>query len=110
MYQQLLRCKLKYMPTYNYYCKKCDIHFSYFQKMNDPPYSHCEECNGEINRIISGGTGLIFKGSGFYLTDYKNKPENSSVSSDKKIDKKVDGKTKKVVKKSNNKKENNTNE
>ena len=78
--------------------------------MNDPPYSHCENCNGEITRIISGGTGLIFKGSGFYLTDYKNKPENSSVSSERKIDKKVDDKTKKVINKSNNKKENNINE
>ena len=78
--------------------------------MNDPPHSHCENCNGKIKRIISGGTGLIFKGSGFYLTDYKNKPEDSSVSSERKIDKKVGDKIKEVVNKSNNKKENNTNE
>ena len=60
------------MPTYNYYCSDCDAHFSYFQKMSESSLSKCEECGGKIERIISGGTGLIFKGSGFYLTDYKD--------------------------------------
>lgn len=60
------------MPTYNYYCSDCEAHFSYFQKMNEIAKSICEVCGGEINRVITGGTGLIFKGSGFYLTDYKN--------------------------------------
>ena len=60
------------MPTYNYYCSDCETHFSYFQQMNEIAKSICEECDGEINRVITGGTGLIFKGSGFYLTDYKN--------------------------------------
>ena len=60
------------MPTYNYYCNDCDTHFSYFQKMSDIAKSNCEKCKGKINRVITGGTGLIFKGSGFYLTDYKN--------------------------------------
>ena len=56
------------------------MHFSYFQKMNELRLSICEECGGEIERVITGGTGLIFKGSGFYLTDYKNgkkKPEEN---------------------------------
>ena len=60
------------MPTYNYYCTDCDTHFSYFQKMSESPISNCENCSGKVKRLITGGTGLIFKGSGFYLTDYKN--------------------------------------
>ena len=60
------------MPTYNYYCHKCDTHFSYFQKMNELPLLTCKECRSKIERVITGGTGLIFKGSGFYLTDYKD--------------------------------------
>ena len=60
------------MPTYNYYCSDCDTHFSFFQKMSESPISSCENCGGRVERLITGGTGLIFKGSGFYLTDYKN--------------------------------------
>ena len=59
------------MPTYNYYCSNCDSHFSYFQKMSESPILHCESCGGSVKRLITGGTGLIFKGTGFYLTDYK---------------------------------------
>ena len=72
MYPQLLPCKGICMPTYNYYCSDCDSHFSYFQKMSESPRSSCENCGGKVKRLITGGTGLIFKGSGFYLTDYKN--------------------------------------
>ena len=64
------------MPTYNYYCKSCDTHFSYFQKMSESPISNCESCGDKVTRLITGGTGLIFKGSGFYLTDYKNEPQS----------------------------------
>ena len=70
------------MPTYNYYCHKCDSHFSYFQKMSESQLSTCKECGGKIERIITGGTGLIFKGSGFYLTDYKEE-KKKSVDNDK---------------------------
>ena len=72
MYPQLQPCKGICMPTYNYYCSDCDTHFSYFQKMSESPISSCENCGGKVKRLITGGTGLIFKGSGFYLTDYKN--------------------------------------
>ena len=65
------------MPTYNYYCAKCNSHFSYFQKMSDLPLLTCEKCNGKIERKITGGTGLIFKGNGFYLTDYKNNKDTN---------------------------------
>ena len=66
------------MPTYNYYCINCDSHFSYFQKMSESSFSTCKECGGKIERIITGGTGLIFKGSGFYLTDYKDGKKTES--------------------------------
>ena len=75
------------MPTYNYYCSDCDSHFSYFQKMSESPISSCENCGGKVKRLITGGTGLIFKGSGFYLTDYKNdkkSTDNKSQSTQKK--------------------------
>ena len=72
------------MPTYNYYCSDCGTHFSYFQKMSESPKSDCEKCNGNIKRVITGGTGLIFKGSGFYLTDYKNDTKSKKESSESK--------------------------
>ena len=77
MYPQLQLCKGICMPTYNYYCSDCDTHFSYFQKMSDSPISNCENCGGKIKRLITGGTGLIFKGSGFYLTDYKKEKKST---------------------------------
>ena len=77
MYPQLLHCRGIYMPTYNYYCCDCDTHFSYFQKMSESPISSCENCGGEVKRLITGGTGMIFKGSGFYLTDYKNSQKST---------------------------------
>ena len=71
------------MPTYDYLCKECGYKFEYFQSMSSPALktlSACKNCkkkNCSVERIISGGTGLIFKGSGFYLTDYKNTKSNS---------------------------------
>ncbi len=59
------------MPTYEYECQKCHRHFEEFQKMTDPPLKKCPVCQGRLTRLISGGAGLIFKGSGFYITDYK---------------------------------------
>ena len=74
------------MPTYDYLCKECGYRFEYFQSMSSSPLKtrpFCENCkkkNCKVERIISGGTGLIFKGSGFYLTDYKNKKNDSKKS------------------------------
>ncbi|MBS1272407.1 MAG: hypothetical protein MAGBODY4_01552 [Candidatus Marinimicrobia bacterium] len=65
------------MPTYEYGCKNCGHRFEEFQRMSDDPITQCPECGEEsVQRLVSGGAGLIFKGSGFYITDYKNK--NSS--------------------------------
>ncbi len=59
------------MATYEYKCTKCGGVFEATQKMSDAPLEKCPKCDGPVERIISGGTGLIFKGSGFYITDYK---------------------------------------
>ena len=78
------------MPTYDYLCKECGYKFEYFQTMSSPALktiSNCKNCKQQdcnVERIISGGSGLIFKGSGFYLTDYKNKKSNSKKSSSEK--------------------------
>ena len=69
------------MPTYEYQCDNCGLHFDYFQKMSDPHLETCIECQGNVRRVPSGGTGLIFKGSGFYITDYSNKKNGKSTTS-----------------------------
>ncbi|MEN9979490.1 MAG: zinc ribbon domain-containing protein [candidate division WOR-3 bacterium] len=63
------------MPTYEYHCKRCGHRFSQFQRITEPPVKKCPKCgkNGKVERLISGGSGLIFKGSGFYITDYARK-------------------------------------
>ena len=64
------------MPTYDYVCKECGDRFEHFQTMTSPVLRQkpgCETENCRVKRMVSGGSGLIFKGSGFYLTDYKNK-------------------------------------
>ena len=59
------------MPTYEYECDKCGKHFEKFQNMSDEPLKRCPECGGSVRRLIGTGAGIIFKGSGFYETDYK---------------------------------------
>ena len=59
------------MPTYEYRCLKCRKTFSQFQRITDPPLERCVRCKGAVERLISAGVGFIFKGSGFYITDYK---------------------------------------
>ena len=57
------------MPTYEYVCKSCGYDFDAFQSMMDEPLKTCPKCGKEIRRLINGGNGVIFKGSGFYVTD-----------------------------------------
>ena len=59
------------MPTYEYECTKCGHTFEAVQSMMDKPLSRCPNCKGALRRVINGGIGVIFKGSGFYTTDYK---------------------------------------
>jgi len=77
------------MPTYDYICDNCAHEFETYQSMKDDKLTVCPNCGKEtLKRLIGSGSGLIFKGSGFYLTDYKNKPgetsSSKSVSSDSK--------------------------
>lgn len=61
------------MPTYEYECTHCGHRFDAFQKMTDKPLSKCPKCNKKIRRLIGAGAGIIFKGTGFYATDYRKK-------------------------------------
>ncbi len=62
------------MPTYEYACQKCGHEFEQFQSMRDEPLKKCPKCKKQsLRRLVGGGAGLIFKGTGFYITDYKNK-------------------------------------
>lgn len=62
------------MPTYEYACQKCGYEFEQFQSMRDEPLKKCPKCKkAGLKRLVGGGAGLIFKGTGFYVTDYKNK-------------------------------------
>ena len=70
------------MPTYDYQCESCSHHFEAFHAMSAEPLSECPVCGGHVQRLIGGGTGLIFKGSGFYITDYKNTLKKNSAKKD----------------------------
>ena len=60
------------MPTYEYECTRCGHRFEEFQKITDAPVATCPECQGPVKRLISGGSGLHFKGSGFYITENRS--------------------------------------
>ncbi|HKW51208.1 MAG TPA: FmdB family zinc ribbon protein [Candidatus Eisenbacteria bacterium] len=60
------------MPTYEYECLKCGHRFEIFQKMTDRPRKRCPKCRGKLRRLVGTGAGMIFKGSGFYVTDYRS--------------------------------------
>lgn len=67
------------MPTYEYVCQKCGHEFEQFQSMKDEPLKKCPQCKkAGLKRLVGGGAGLIFKGTGFYITDYKNKSSGPS--------------------------------
>ena len=61
------------MPTYDYRCKSCDHRWEEFQSMSAPPTKKCPECGkSKAERVIGPGAGFLFKGSGFYITDYRS--------------------------------------
>jgi len=87
------------MPTYDYICSDCGYEFEHFQSMSDEPIRVCPKCKGAVKRKIGGGTGLIFKGSGYYLTDYVRKsssPQSSSPVKKESKTEKTKGKNDKV--------------
>ena len=70
------------MPTYEYQCEACGHAFEFLQSMTDAKLKKCPKCSKlKLHRLIGSGSGLIFKGSGFYATDYKKKEATPSVSS-----------------------------
>lgn len=72
------------MPTYEYLCEKCGNKFDVVQKMTDPRLESCPDdaCGGKVKRLIGAGAGLIFKGSGFYITDYRSDSYKSAAKAD----------------------------
>ncbi|MDD5747173.1 MAG: zinc ribbon domain-containing protein [Candidatus Omnitrophica bacterium] len=70
------------MPTYDYECTACGHTFELFQQMVEKPKKKCPQCGrGTLKRLIGAGMGIIFKGTGFYETDYKRKPITAPASS-----------------------------
>jgi len=72
------------MPLYEYTCENCSFNFEELQKISDPPLITCPQCGKDKLKRLIGTGALIFKGSGFYITDYKNKPAEKTRTPDKK--------------------------
>jgi putative FmdB family regulatory protein len=68
------------MPTYEYACRACEHRFEIWQKITDDPLTVCPQCGGEIHRVLFP-TGIVFKGHGFYKTDYTSSSSNGAGSS-----------------------------
>ena len=71
------------MPTYDYQCRDCGIKFELFQSMTEDQIQECPDCHGKVKRLIGAGAGLIFKGSGFYSTDYRGDGYKEAAKKDK---------------------------
>jgi putative FmdB family regulatory protein len=72
------------MPTYEYKCEKCGKIFETFQSISAAPLTTCNDlaCGGTVHRLISPGAGFLFKGSGFYSTDYRSESYKKGAASD----------------------------
>jgi putative FmdB family regulatory protein len=80
------------MPTYEYACDACDHQFEHFQSITASPIRTCPECKKrKVRRLISGGSGFLFKGSGFYTTDYRSESYKQAAKKDKEGSSKKDG-------------------
>ncbi|MHC4115763.1 MAG: FmdB family zinc ribbon protein [Planctomycetota bacterium] len=94
------------MPTYEYICENCGSEFELFQSITARPLRKCRECGkSSLKRLIGAGAGVIFKGSGFYQTDYRSESYNNEAKKDKQSTKesatkksKAKGESKKEVK------------
>lgn len=77
------------MPNYDYECLECGKRFEVFQKMNDAKLTDCPEagCEGKVRRLLGTGGALIFKGSGFYQTDYRTASYEKGAKADKPAEK-----------------------
>lgn len=73
------------MPTYDYLCKACDHRFELFQSMSEPVKRRCPKCGrSALERLIGTGAALLFKGSGFYQTDYRSESYKKAAESESK--------------------------
>ncbi len=70
------------MPTYEYVCGTCNHDFEVFQSIKDDPVKTCPACGMKVTRKISAGAGLLFKGSGFYITDYRSEEYKKAAQKD----------------------------
>lgn len=66
------------MPTYEYECTRCNLVFEEFKSINAPRRQRCPECRGKVRLLISGGVGVLFKGSGFYVNDSRPKSRDTA--------------------------------
>ena len=80
------------MPTYGYRCSNCGHQFEIHQRMSDEPLKVCPECQGKLTKVLYPA-GVIFKGSGFYSTDYKASSNGSASSSETKTETKTESKS-----------------
>jgi len=72
------------MPTYDYLCAKCGHRFEHFQSLSDPVLRTCPECRKRgLQRLIGTGAGVVFKGGGFYQTDYRSESYKKAERADK---------------------------
>jgi putative FmdB family regulatory protein len=71
------------MPTYDYECSDCGHAFEEFQSISADPVSVCPKCGGSVQRLIGTGAGVLFKGSGFYQTDYRSAEYKKAASADR---------------------------
>jgi len=72
------------MPTYEYECRKCGHHFEILQSIKDDPLKKCPKpkCRGTVRRLLGTGVGIIFKGSGYYQTDYRSEDYKKKAKAD----------------------------
>jgi len=72
------------MPTYEYECEKCGLIFEEYQRITEPPLTICkrEGCGGSVKRLFSPGAGFLFKGAGFYSTDYRSESYKKQAKND----------------------------
>ena len=71
------------MPTYLYHCIDCGESFEEFQSITDKPLDRCRKCGGRAERVITGGAGFLFKGSGFYITEHRSEGYRKAEAKDK---------------------------
>ena len=82
------------MPTYEYECQKCGHFFELFQSMTEEPRKRCPKCKGKVKRLIGTGAGIIFKGSGFYETDYRSESYKKEAEKDSAASRREESKSK----------------